>query len=138
MEIKLIGATLISKEEYKANNIQPSEAWWWTRTADKPKGLVRAVYNDGIGASPTKFILGVVPVLILQKKMKCRKKIRYAGYTFTVLKDGIAICDRVVKNMPFREDWQAVDASLYDVSDVKIWLDSWFSANGDIAEIIED
>ena len=150
MEIKILGATLLSEEEYKSNNdlIKYSGGDWWLRTpetyytydSDNYCGNVLIVLSSGgidiANTSCPEF--EVVPSLILQNKtLPIGSKLTYAGQTFTVLRNGLALCDKRVCQMAFRKDWESPYANDYDASDVKKWVDSWFSKNGDIAETTE-
>lgn len=53
-----------------------------------------------------------------------------AGYTWTVISDKYILCDRIVEKTPFRQDWEAPDANVYEKSDIKRWLENWAQEKG--------
>lgn len=145
MNIKVLEATLLSKEEYETNRdiIKHADSCWWLRSPGISSNFASFVdvddtaYDCGDGLYYDFF--AVRPALILESEnLKIGSQITYAEQTFTVLRDGLALCDKSIHQMAFREDWESKDANIYEASDIKKWVDSWFSRNGDIAETIEE
>ena len=145
MKIKVLGATLLSIEEYEENKniIKNVDLCWWLRSPGFSSDFASFVDVDGAyydcGDGIRFDIFAVRPALILEtENLKIGSHITYAGQKFTVLRDGLALCDKPIHQIPFREDWKEADANLYEASDVKKWVDAWFSKNGDTAETFEE
>ncbi len=140
MEMVINEVRLLSKEEYIRNIdlIGKRQPWWWLGdTCQGKDGYAVAVYlNDVIGFYEVEQLFGVVPVLVLQdKNLAAGSKITYGNKFFTVLRDGIALCDERIAHCAFRKDWEAEDANDYRKSDIKRWLEQWFNHNGKIAQL---
>lgn len=129
------GITLLSKKEYIDNKdiIEPRIAFWWLRTPDYHRrdtvriiDSCREVYN-GFVDDPYN---GVRPALIvdLPSDYKRGDKVKIAGYIWTVLSSKLIHCDDIITAMSFRREYEKPDANKYEKSDVKKWLDEWFSA----------
>lgn len=143
MQIKVLGATLLSHNEYDANEyyIIDKDFIWWLRSGVNTCSYKVYCVSSGsvsmIGVNYKHF--GVVPALILEDKdIKAGSKITYAGQKFTVLHDGLALSNKIIHHMAFRNDINADDANIYEASDVKKWVDAWFNRNGDTAETVEE
>ena len=134
-EIDITEITLISAEEFEeAREIIPpgNEVWWWTRTpVAGDAGRVRVVSAGGggaLGGNGAGGSYGVRPLAIFNPKssnLKIQDRFKLAGETWTVIAEGKALCDRCIDCRPFRNDWRAPDANVYEKSDVKAWLDEW-------------
>ena len=145
MNIKVLGATLLSKEEYNANSDIIKELWqgvtWWTRSkgweGDDYACIVSTSLHDRGDVVDREF--AVRPAIELDfRRLSKGTKVSYAGETFTVLEDGLALCDGLVRMMAFRADRSAPNANEYESSDIKNWVEAWFSRNGDEAEVVEE
>ena len=135
MEIENV--TLLSKEEYKENkNLIPLiNEWWWLRSPGSYQDNAVIVFPDGplFDYNVNKDCVVVRPAL----KIKNHKSyvflpgdtIRVADTMWTILRDGLAICDEYIGRMCFRKDFQAIDANDYEKSDVKKFVDKWAKEN---------
>lgn len=136
-QIEIDKITLLSVDEYKANRylISNVASWWWLRTPgtniDYPG--VEQIVNGWIFAGHVSHIDGVRPILRIKNPesafLKIGVKFRLADYTWTMLGDGLALCDDVIGECAFRKDWEAIDANDYEKSDVKKYLEEWITKN---------
>lgn len=141
MNIQILGARLLSKEEYLQNIeiIGTRKPWMWLQDpCEEQSDLAAAVYiGEIVDFYDVDYDFSVVPVLDLQKSdLPAGTKLTYARQSFTILPNGLALCDKPLAKLAFREDWKAKDANSYQNSDVKRIIDSWFFRHGDTAEII--
>ena len=137
-DIQINEITLLSKEEYldAKENIPAIHKRWWLRSPGYYQYY--AVYVRGVGSLSRSYVdIGsacVRPALkILNDKssnLNIGDKFNMAGYTWTVILEGTALCDTVVGNTCFRKDWKSDDANKYDASDIKKWLESWAEEKG--------
>ena len=133
MEIDVSGVTLLSVDEYNENLdlIPLHDDLWWLRSSFSDHGHYAGcvhddgvvdyydVDNDGVGASPA---------LILNPEsshLNPGDKFDMAGVTWTMLNGNLAQCDEIVGNCPFRREWRANDANVYEASDVRKWVENW-------------
>ena len=142
MKVRIADVRLLSKAEYlqDIDLVGKRQPWWWLGdTCPDKNGYALAVYlTDVIGLYEVEQTFGVVPVLVLQDKtLPAGSKLSYGGEIFTVLRDGLAICDKRIAHCAFRKDWQAEDANDYAKSDIKQQLEKWFSTNGNTSELIQ-
>lgn len=63
--------------------------------------------------------------------LSIKDKFIFSGKTFTVISKDYALCDESIGNCPFRKDWGAKDANVYEASDVKKFVDEWFDAESE-------
>ena len=139
IDLAITDVTLLSIEEYEANKniIPPIHDCWWLRSPGSDSSNVANVYDDGyVNDDNVDYDNNVRPVVALRLSESCISnldvgdKIEMAGYTWTMLRDGLALCDDVVGRAAFRKDWKAKDANVYEVSDIKKWLEKWAVENG--------
>lgn len=143
MEVRIEGITLLSKEEYQANQdlIKNIGYWWWLRTPvpEYPYDVYYIHEEYGFlyeGRPVCNFRGAVRPALILQtNNLPLGSKINYHDEIFTVLRDGLALCDRIITRMAFREDDKT---NVFEESDVYKYINMWFGRQGEIAETVED
>ena len=138
-DIDIAKITLLSVAEYKACNprIPPIKDVWWLRSPGYYSSLVTFVFANGGGVNHRGDGVdydknAVRPVLRISnyESFDLSDKFDMAGYTWTVIADGLAICDRIVGRTAFRKDWKAEDANDYEKSDVKKWLENWAKEKG--------
>ena len=139
MKVKVLGVRLLTKEEYLQNRdcIGSRKPWFWLQDkCGEQSDLVAAVYiGDVVGFYEVDYKFGVVPGLVLEKStLPVGSKLEYGLHSFTVLPKGLAVCDKALLRMAFREDWKADDAGVYERSDVEKWLKRWYGKFGDTAE----
>jgi len=137
VEVPIYGIKLLSIEEYQENRdmICILDGWWWLSSTGYGQSDAAYVYYDSSSCDYyfTSGIGYVRPALIGNFKssnLKRGDKIEVAGYTWTVLDNELALCDKGVGRTCFRKDWEANNANDYDASDIKKWLHDWAEENG--------
>ena len=151
---RIIGITLLSEEELNAEGYHLdlenkmccrydyAPCTWWLRTpghwADETEAPSSEMTVDMFGFPCYEGIsvdlsIGVRPVLILDYNIPSPvglwETFEFGGYTFTVITEALALCDEAIELMPFRKNSKAKDATDYEKSDVKKYLDKWFREN---------
>ena len=136
--LDISGATLLSAEEAEKynNRIKRINYAWWLRspgTHGKYAACVFGesgyVYDNGDFVSGT---LGVRPALIVNLKssnFEIGDRFDFANYTWTIISGEYALCDDIVGECVFREDWKEKGANVYEASDVKKYGDDWFEGS---------
>ena len=136
-ELDITGATLLSIDEAgklpedmrRANDIH-----WWLRSPSYYD--YKAAFVDGergdVSVDGT-FVLesfGVRPALeisdLKSSDLQIGDQFNYGGRSFTVISDQYALCDEIIERYPFRKNWKAKDANVYEASDIKKFVDDWF------------
>ena len=134
------GITLLSTEE--AENLLTKEqrkctyngerCCWWLRTPGSGQYCAAHIYGSGLvscyGDCVNNDDVYVRPALILStlkpsnlksiEELVVGEHFEFGGYTFTVISGKYALCDEVIAEMAFREDYEAKDANVYEKSDV--------------------
>lgn len=119
--------TLLSKEEYLKNRelIPLVKGYWWLRSPGYVDNEAMFVYGepgdvDDLGYD-VRDDLGVRPALKIEhhERLKPGQKVGIKGLYFTVLNDGLLLCDTIVIRIMF--DRLLND---YDTSYVKHWLEN--------------
>lgn len=138
-QIEIDKITLLSVEEYQTyrNMIPKINSWWWLRSPEADYNhLCAAEVDDGGWVVNIAISLhsGIRPVLRIKNPesafLKIGVKFRLADYAWTMLGDGLALCDDIIEECAFRKDWKATDANDYEKSDVKKYLEQWAIENG--------
>ena len=114
MDIKLkngltiTGATLLSVEEYDKHkdNIPPVDIQYWLRSPGYICDNALTV-KDGVGPDSNNVLsecFYVRPALCLDSlgDMAVGDKFEISGYPFTIISDGLALCDKDVNRIAFR------------------------------------
>lgn len=135
-EIQLEGLILLSKEEYEESKkrIGLIDNWWWLRS---PGDLTSSACGINIFGSLDYFYVdftygSVRPALILNldSSLKIGDKFRFYNHNWTVISEQSALCDEAFCKMQFRNDWMAEDGNMYEVSDIKKYIDGeWAKMN---------
>lgn len=131
--INLKGITLLSQEEYEANRdiIPRRYEKYWLRTAAPIDYLVFIVNWLGkLDRLNVDADLGVRPALLCNlesSSLNRGDKVIIAGYTWTVLSNNLIHCDDIIGEACFREESEASDSNDYKASDIKKWLERWYS-----------
>lgn len=137
VEINITGIRLISRKECEECRDfvpkTPGMTWWLSTTSFIHEFYCGFVQDDNpYYLSPSDY-RGVRPALIYEtisdKKLRKTEKINAADYSWTVIADGLALCDEFIGATYFRKDVTAEDYYRYDKSDVKKWLEKWFDKN---------
>ena len=135
-----IGAvTLLSKAEYMSSKDavqQMDNEWWWLITPTEAGGGVETVsylVGDVVGRyvwADTGWVRPIIRYRNASETLPVGSKFSLAGHDWTVIANGIALCDDALVQMAFRADSDAPDATDYGASDVKGWLDNWALNSG--------
>ena len=131
VDLDPIEMTLLSREEYELyeHNISLIDDFWWLRSPGYIQGSAARVNPDGslYNCSVDYSYAAVRPALKFNaQNLRIADKFKFYEYEWTVIAEGIALCDDVFCRMVFREVWQAPDANDFQRSDVKTYLDSQF------------
>ena len=138
-DIKIKELTLLSEKEYldAKENVPPTKGWWWwLRSPGDIRNYAAYVDVDGsLYGSRVDYDSGCVrPALRISNlessNLQIGDKFDLVGCVWTVISEGIALCDNSVGKTCFREDWEAGDANNYDASDIKKWLANWAEEHG--------
>lgn len=136
IEIEVEGVTLLSVEEAQAAKewLKPMRGCWWLRSPghyDYWTAVVNGRGNVGDIGGNVDDTYGVRPALKIRNlessNLEIGSKFMAKGLPWTVISGNLALCDEIVTEMPFREDWKVEDANVYEASDVKRWLEKWWS-----------
>lgn len=135
--VGITGATLLSVEEAEELDreiLKAGENWWLgsrgfsdlrAACVDGDDGYV---YDGGIDVSRS---FGVRPALKLSNLESSSQKIgdtlSFGDHSFTIISDRYALCDDIIGECVFRKDWRAINANVYEESDVKKFVDDWFA-----------
>ena len=130
IDIEDCTVTLLSKEEYEKNSylINTINDCWWLRS--RGYGVINAMFVDGASGDVndrgcnTLIMLGVRPALKIAycEQLKPGEKIKIKELYFTVLNNGILLCDSIVSKIMFNDK-----INDYGTSYIKKWLENWFN-----------
>ena len=132
ISLNVTGITLLSVEEYYTNKavIPVVDGSWWLRLTGGYVDFSAYAYErtqveeDGRQAGENE--LGVRPVLVVSgDSLAAGDKIIFRDMTWTKVCTGVILCDEIIDYMMFREDLTAMDANIYEASDVKDYLEEW-------------
>ena len=138
-DIKIKELTLLSKKEYldAKESVPPTKGWWWwLRSPGRDQHYAAYVINFG-----SLYYYNVIDVSgcvrpalrisnLESSNLQIGDKFDLVGCVWTVISEGIALCDNSGGKTCFREDWEAGDANNYDASDIKKWLANWAEEHG--------
>lgn len=134
--LEITGATLLSTEEARQldEKILKAPDVWWLRSHgddDVSAACVNAcgyVYDSGYDVRQC---FGVRPALKLSNLegsgLQIGGRFTFGDYNFTIISEKRALCNKIVWRSIFREDGGAKDANDYEASDVKKFVDDWFT-----------
>lgn len=140
LDIQFTGATLLSIEEYKAcKDVIPNidADWWWLRSRGAFSFTAGAVYKneldeEGINIRDDEVL--VRPALYFNlspdpnfSALNIGDKVEVEGLIFTVISDNIMLCDTSIGEWAFQSHLNVKDANNYELSDVKIFIDRWYT-----------
>lgn len=134
--LEITGATLLSIEEAKQldEKILKAPDVWWLRSPGYSDNFAAFVYGgdgdvDDVGYNVAD-AFGVRPALTISNlessSLKIGDSITFGDHDFTIISDKYALCNVIVDECVFREDYLADDANDYEASDVKVFVDQWF------------
>lgn len=133
MEIDVTGITLLSIDEYgkMIDVIPPIHEFWWLRSPGLLHDDAANVDISGavsrLGRNVRRSDYCVRPALILDSNLEIGDKFKLKNFVWTVISERYAICNTVIGQHCFREDWKAEDANDYEKSDVKKYLERWWN-----------
>lgn len=128
---RIAGITLLSIDECNKHwkNIKPISNWWWLRSPGYTTSRAACVRPDNYlieyGCLVSTIDLTVRPALVLYGSHEIDQSFSFGGKTWTTISDTLALADEPFRDMPFRRDWKASDASSYDKSDIRQYLSKW-------------
>ena len=135
--IDVKGIALLSIEEYDnlKHKISRIDGYWWLRSpgysADSAACVFGAYGRDLVLGFNVSGKLGVRPALHIgnpeSSSLQIGDRIEVANYTWTIISDTMALCDDIISDQPFREDWKADNANDYEASDIKRFLEDWWN-----------
>lgn len=125
--------TLAEYEAYKEYIPRSFDGAWWLRTpAKKPKYAKKphmcVVDWTLVDTRPIAESCGVRPAMVFEAdQIEVGDNFELLDWGWTVIADGLAICDQVVYNSAFQGVWNEADADCYETSHVKNYLDRWLA-----------
>lgn len=135
--VKILGVTLLSAEEAETLLTREERKYnycWWLRSPGYYSNFTCYVYNSGDVHSSGRsvdFYSGVRPALnidISSSNIKTGDVFNYGGKEFKVISDSLAwMHNSDIGCYAFRKEWQVKNANEYEASDVKKFIDKWFS-----------
>lgn len=136
--VKILGATLLSKEEVETLLTQQERAcknWWWLRSPGYESYCAAIVLIGGVsdyGLSVNDDRGCVRPALkidISNSDIKIGDTFTFREKVFKVISPELAwMYKDDIGRCVFRKDWKAPDANIYEASDVKKFIDNWFAS----------
>jgi len=135
-ELTIDGITLLSVEEYGAcrEYVPPFNDLWWLRSPgnfSKHAAVVNLnghVYSCGGSVNNDHAVRPALRLVGLKStNLQIGDWFRLFGHDWTVVSDTLALCNDSIGEIPFREDYEAEDASNYEASDVKKYVEGWFA-----------
>lgn len=135
VDLDIKGITLLSIREYESckDKIKPTSCSWWLRSPGRYADTVVAingaggVLRTGYNVSRTEGLRPALKIDLESSNLRIRDKIEWANYRWTIISDSLMLCDEIIAEHPFREDWEADDANDYEKSDIKQWLENWLA-----------
>ncbi len=119
--------TLLTKEERKYGN------WWWLRSPVNDQNYVAYVSLGGSVLYNGDFIyvdnVSVRPALNIDfdsSDLKIGDVFDFGGKKFRIISDNLAFCLEDIGKRYFTLNWRAKTSNVYEFSDVKRFVDSWF------------
>lgn len=137
MDLEIEGVTLLTLEEVRALpvDIRKCKNHWWLRSPGYCDGHAAFIYEECGRIDAYGFYvsekLGVRPALRVNAEstdLQIGDKITVFGYVWRVIANDLILCDDVVGESCFRDDWEAPDANDYETSSIKEWLEKWYAA----------
>lgn len=135
IDLDIKGITLLSIEEYKAckEHIKHTSPSWWLRSPGLNCLRAAVVFSFGDIYNSGDFIyvpFGVRPVLEINLKtsnLQIGDEIELMNCRWTVISNKLILCNEIIAKRPFRKDWRTDNANDYNKSDIKQWLEDWFT-----------
>ena len=135
IDIQISDITLLSVDEAKAvpNKLRDIGEFWWLREPGDYFQYAAYVNSDGSVCGYGNLVdyrkYAVRPALkirgIESANLHLDDVIEVAGYGWTIIPGGYALCNKTVGFKAFRKDANAPDANNFEKSDIKRWLHTW-------------
>lgn len=137
VDFDIVSATLLTVEEAKQLPQEiltaAHDSWWLCSPGDEDRyaacvfGEDAHIYGDG---EYVDMKLGVRPAIIFKSsELEVGDKFKAFDYEWTVISSNMALCNDVIGRSCFRIEWQFADANVYEKSDIKKYVDNWFTYN---------
>ncbi len=134
--LEITGVTLLPIEEAREvdEDMLKADQDWWLGSRGLYDDIAACVYGDDGYVDDygniVLFSFGVRPALKISNleysSLKIGDSITFGDHDFTILSDRYALCNDIIGECVFRQDWKAKDANEYEASDVKKYVDDWF------------
>lgn len=135
--LEITEATLLTAEEAETlpHRLREYEYWWWLRSSGDTQYAAALVYSYGsvnyYGISVYGDGVYVRPALKIQNLESSNLAVGdtfiFHDKIFEVINKTTAFCTEDIGTYCFRKGWKAIDANDYETSDVKKYVDNWFS-----------
>lgn len=140
IDIKIINATLLSVEEavtLLTKQERTYKNWWWLRSPGLFSGIAAYVLDGGYGndygcnvSHSSGCVRPALNIDISNSDIKVGDTFEFGGKEFKVISDTLAWMHKDdIGTTAFRTDYRQPDANIYEVSDIKKFVDKWFAAN---------
>lgn len=139
IDLEIEEITLLSVKEYKAckEHIKHmNDSWWllwWLRSPGDFSDSAMFVSGDGYINLTGRLVdnfFGVRPALKINLKtsnLQIGDEIYLMDYRWTVISNNLILCDEIIAKRQFHKDWETDNANDYNRSDIKQWLEDWFT-----------
>lgn len=138
INIDVAGVTLLSIEEAEELpiSLRRYHDWWWLRSPGYTQDFAASVSIGGSvlagGSGVCSRRVCVRPALKIRNlessDLMVGDRFSFGGVKFEVITDSLAFCTDDIGCCAFNKDYKAQDANIYEVSDVKKFIDNWFIA----------
>lgn len=135
LEIEIEKADLLTVEEVEklSMKLKYYDEWWWTQSPGVCSYYGSCVINFGsiIHRGMTVDLGNIIcvrPALRFSKmeNMSIGDKFLFRDKEFQIIDNGLAFCLSDIGSYCFRNNIEADNANVYEYSDIKDFIDSWF------------
>lgn len=138
-QLKVIGASLLTADEVKniPEDLLCYHAWWWIKSASKYHRwhYVAIIEHSGKLNQMGRAVdfKGIIrPILeianVKAAGLKTGDHFIYGGKEFCIISDTAAFCVNDIGCCQFRKEYSAKDATEYDASNIKAYINNWLEA----------
>ena len=121
-------ATLLTKEE------REYKGWWWLQSPGIYRYDATYVHNngsvdyDGDAVSDADgYVRPVLIVSLISSKFTIGDTFVFGKKKFKIISDDMTFCLEDIGKRCFKKDWTFPDANMYEASDIKRFVDKWFT-----------
>lgn len=137
-DLEIHGATLLSVEEAEellTKDERKYHNWWWLRSPGYFQYYAAYVLPSGSVLRYGSYVrtddVCIRPALKISNLESSNLKIgdlfEFGGKQFKIISDTLAFCLDDIGTGCFRDDGEAKNANIYKESDIKKYIDNWFS-----------